>query len=272
MFKTRAISSDASIVGACVKAMAGAYGSEGHVVYVTKHFPGLGNASGNTDVDPSVRSLSDTTEKMEAELSPYRGVTASVNEGDAWPLFGTMISHASYAILDASRSPATLSRPILQELLRGTGEIQGGVDASGQPATFAGMELKGLTVSDAFWTWGATKNLTPVQKRRLMARAFLAGIDVLMIAKTDFAGAWDYFQMLFAGQLPVAEQAALVADAKEADFATLQAKFKTRVAESADRINTAKSKVGPVASFVKEGPATDASADLVGDYERLTQP
>jgi beta-glucosidase-like glycosyl hydrolase len=269
MFRTRAISSDPKIVGACVEAMTGAYGSEGHVVYVTKHFPGLGNASGNTDVDPSVHTLSDTTEAMGAELSPYRSAIASLN--DAWPLFGTMISHASYPILDASRSPATLSSPILHDLLRGSGDVSGGADRSGQPATFQGMELRGVTVSDAFWTWGATKNLTPLQKRRLMVRAFLAGIDVLMIAKTDFAGAWDYFQTLFAGQLSASEQAALVADAKEQDLATLQAKFKARVAESAERIRSAKSKVGAVATFVKDGPANDASQDLVTEYKTLTR-
>ena len=32
-----------------------------------------------------------------------------------------------------------------------------------------------------------------------MARAFLSGIDVLMIAKADFSGGWDYFQALYAG-------------------------------------------------------------------------
>ena len=35
-----------------------------------------------------------------------------------------------------------------------------------------------------------------------MARAFLAGIDILMIAKTDFSGAWGYFQEIYADMLP----------------------------------------------------------------------
>jgi beta-glucosidase-like glycosyl hydrolase len=275
MFRTRAISSDPNVVASCIRAMLGAYTSEGHVVYITKHFPGLGNASGNTDVDPSVHSLSDTAEKMERELMPYRGATAFVNAApnDPTSLFGTMISHASYKILDASSSPATLSSHILHDFLRApaTTDVPGGVDRSGQAQSFKGMGLRGLTVSDAFWTWGATKNLTAMQKRRLMARALLAGMDVLMIAKVDFAGAWDYFQQLFAGQLPEDEQAALVADAHATDFATLRAAFAARVAESARRVRDAKAKVGPSASFVKTGPARAASADLTPDYERLTQ-
>ena len=72
MFRTRAISSDPKIITSCVQAMTKAYGEEGHVVFITKHFPGLGNASGNTDVDPSVHTYSNTKDKVESELSPYR--------------------------------------------------------------------------------------------------------------------------------------------------------------------------------------------------------
>ena len=104
-----------------------------------------------------------------------------------------------------------------------------------------------------------------------MARSTLAGMDILMIAKTDFLGAWTYFQSLLAGQLSAAEQAGLVADAHETDFPTLQAKFKARVTESAARIKAAKTQVGPVANMMGTGPATNASQDLVGQYQQLTQ-
>jgi beta-N-acetylhexosaminidase len=275
MFRTRAIGSDAQVVASCIRAMTKAYGSEGHVVFVTKHFPGLGNASGNTDVDASVHTYSDTKDEMEAELTPYRGATASVNGDGTWPYFGAMVSHATYEILDGSKSPATLSPVILEGLLRGSSGADlhlGGVDKNHQEVSFKGMDLKGLTVSDAFWTWGAMKNLSPMQKRRLMARSFLAGMDVLMIAKTDFAGAWDYFQSVYASQLPDAEKTALVADAHEDDWSSLVAKFRARVAESAGRIKAAKAAVGPAASFMKPGAPSAASADLVADYHRLTQP
>ena len=274
MFRTRSIGPDSSVVASCIRAMTKAYGSEGHVVFITKHFPGLGNASGNTDVDPSVHTLSTTRERMETELAPYRGATASVNADETWPIFGAMVSHAGYPILDASGSPATLSRVILEDLLRGSSitELElGGVDRDQKAVTFKGMDLKGLTVSDAFWTWGAMHDKSPMEKRRLMATSFLAGMDVLMIAKADFAGAWDYFQALLANQLPAEEQALLVSGAHLQDRTALIERFKARVTESAARIHAVKTKVGPTASFVREGEPKSASADLVGEYQRLTQ-
>lgn len=274
MFRTRAIDGSSPVVASCIKAMTQGYAAEGHVVFVTKHFPGLGNASGNTDVDPKVRTYSDTTDRMEQELAPYRAATASVNESGASPLFGAMISHASYKILDASESPATLSSPILKDLVRSAPSttVHAGVDKTGAPASFAGLGLRGLTVSDAFWTWGAIKGLQPIERQRLMARAFLSGIDVLMIAKADFSGGWDYFQALYAGTLPSAEKDALVQAAHEESFEALLTKFKARVAESAARIKESKRKVGPVSSFIKPGVAPrTTSTELAAEYATLTQ-
>lgn len=253
MFRTRAISSDSNVVASCVRAMMKGYAAEGHVVFVTKHFPGLGNASGNTDVDANVRSYSDTQAEIDAEMKPYRETVASVNGDGSFALFGAMISHASYESLDSTKTAATLSPKILGDVLRNN------------------VGLRGLTVSDAFWTWGATRGLSPVEKRRLMARAFIAGIDVLMIAKADFNGAWDYFQMISADQLPADEKTALVQAAGASDWATLRAKFRARVSESAARIKEAKTKVGPSSEFAGTGAANASSRELVDEYRRLTQ-
>jgi beta-glucosidase-like glycosyl hydrolase len=273
MFRTRAISSDPNVVTSCIAAMTQAYGSEAHVVYITKHFPGLGNASGNTDVDPSVHTESTTEAAMERELSPYRSATAAVNDGNGWPLFGAMVSHASYPILDASNLPATLSPTILNGVLRAseTEQSSAGRDASGGSPSFAGMHLRGLTVSDAFWTWGRTRNASPIEKRRLMAQSFIAGMDILMIAKTDFAGAWDYFQALYANQLPTDEQTALTQAVGAASFDDVRTKFAARIDESAARIHAAKSAVGPASGFMKSGDPSAASSDLVDEYHRLTR-
>lgn len=273
MFRTRSVGSDANVVAECIEAMTKAYGKEGHVVFVTKHFPGLGNASGNTDVDPNVKTYSDTTEEMENELKPYRQASASVSSLGSEALFGSMVSHSSYAILDGTKAPATLSPQILSTFFRAAPDqaISGGKDKDGRAASFQGMGFKGITVSDAFWTWGATRGLSNLQKQRLMARSFLAGMDVLMIAKAEFNGAWDYFQMLNAGTLSDAEKAAITAEAGFPSFAALQAKFKARVTEAAQRIHAAKSKVGPVSGMIGQGPASNASRDVVAEYHRLTQ-
>lgn len=273
MFRTRAVSSDSKVVSECINAMATQYGDFGKVVFVTKHFPGLGDASGNTDVDPSVHTESNTVALMENELAPYRATIASVNQANTSPFFGSMVSHASYPILDSSNSPATLSSQILTTLYRspaGT-PLTGGKDKLAAPASIPGMGFKGVTVSDAFWTWGLTQHTTQNDRNRLMARSFLAGMDILMIAKTDFTGAWDYFQQIYAGQLPAAEQTALAQAAGFANFGALQTKFKARVAESAQRIHMSKAAVGPVSEMVGTGPASNAAKDLVAEYTRLTQ-
>lgn len=104
-----------------------------------------------------------------------------------------------------------------------------------------------------------------------MARSFVAGMDILMIAKGEFLAAWDYFQQIQGSQLPDAGAQALAAAASEPGFAAFQAKFKARVAESAARIKAAKTAVGPAASFVGRGEARATSTDLVAEYKRLTQ-
>jgi beta-glucosidase-like glycosyl hydrolase len=278
MFRTRAIGADPEIVAQCITAMTRGYFAEQHVVFITKHFPGLGNASGNTDVDPSVATKSVTRDAMDRELAPYRAAVAAVNATpDAWPFFGTMVSHASYAIIDGSGSPATLSPAILSDLLRGaeTAEIDlGGKDHAGLSVKYSGIHLQGLTVSDAFWTWGLVRGKAQIEKFRLMAQAFLAGIDILMIAQADFGGrggAWDYFQALNANQLPPAEKAALSDATKLADFDAVHTRFVSRLAESAARIRAAKSAAGSSLDFAKTGAPNAGSADLVAEYKSLVR-
>ena len=273
MFRTRAIDDEPNVVGGCITSMANAYAQEGGVVFITKHFPGLGNASGNTDVDASVATRSRTKVAMERELSPYRAASQAVSGGNAWALFGAMISHASYPVIDGGKLPATLSSKIVTDLVRGDAGTQlslGGKDSGGASTTFAGMNLRGLLVSDAFWTWGAIRGLAAVERQRLMARAFLAGNDILMIAKTDFTGAWGYFQEVYANMLPAAEQQALMAATGYTSWDELRAKFKARIIESVTRIRAVKGILGPATSRMGTGPARNASGALPAEYRTLS--
>ncbi len=274
MFRTRAIDDDPANVAPCIVAMTKAYAEEGHVVFITKHFPGLGNASGNTDVDASVTTRSRTKAAMERELAPYRQASQSVAASNSWAFFGAMISHAAYPIIDGGRLPATLSPKIVTDFMRGSASEQlslGGKDGAGAATTFAGMNFRGLAVSDAFWTWGATRGLTPVQRQRLMARTFLAGMDILMIAKADFSGAWGYFQLVYADMMPAGEKAELLAATGFASWEELRAKFLARITESAARIRSVKSAVGLATSHMGTGRATATSTDLTGTYREISQ-
>ncbi len=272
MFVTRAIDSEPSRVSQCITAMTGAYAQEQHVVFITKHFPGLGNATGNTDVDLAVKTRATTKAAMERELTPYRSATAAIEAAGTWKHFGAMISHASYPVIDGGARPATLSPALLTNFMRGASNQEqafGGRDASGNATSFAGMGFRGLTVSDAFWTWGATRDKPAIERQRLMARAFLAGMDILMISKSDFNGAWGYFQLVYADRMPEAEKAALVAATGFTSWDALRAAFRARITESATRIREVKAAVGLSTSFMGTGPARDASTDLVPEYKQL---
>ena len=133
----------------------------------------------------------------------------------------------------------------------------------------AGMDFHGLTISDAFWTWGATRGITTIERQRLMARSFLAGIDILMIAKTDFSGAWGYFQEIYANVLPLAEQQALMKATGYMAWDALRTAFRARITDSAARIRGVKSALGSATAAMKTGPATNASTALVGEYRQL---
>jgi beta-N-acetylhexosaminidase len=78
---------------------------DARVAATAKHFPGLGGATVNTDDGPAIVSV-----PIDRDLVPFRAAIAA-----GVPL--VMLSHASYARLDASRI-ASQSRPIVTGLLR----------------------------------------------------------------------------------------------------------------------------------------------------------
>ncbi len=73
-----------------------------------KHFPGLGEARADTHTSGAPIALS--RRELERDLRPYARLGAAAG--------AVMINHASYPALDASGVPATLSRPIADDLLR----------------------------------------------------------------------------------------------------------------------------------------------------------
>lgn len=139
-------------VAAMVVAQTAGYGAGG-VLSCVKHFPG----HGDTDVDShlALPKLSHSREVMDRrELVPFRAAIA----------FGApaiMTAHILFPALDDSGLPATLSRPILTDLLRGE------------------LGFRGLIVTDCLQMkavadrWG-----TP----RAAIMAAQAGADILLVS------------------------------------------------------------------------------------------
>lgn len=106
---TRAMGDDARRVAPMVTAWIEACQAEG-VLACAKHFPGLGRATRDPHVSrPSIDVAADILK--DTDMHPFR---AAISAGVA----SMMTSHASYPALDRSGEPATLSREMLQWLLR----------------------------------------------------------------------------------------------------------------------------------------------------------
>ena len=100
------------------------------VAATAKHFPGLGEANGNTDLETVVVHAAKW--KLTRDLLPFkRAIAAGVKL--------VMVSNAVYPALDQSGLPAVLSPTLIGGLLRGTLGFQGVVvtDALNAPAPAA---------------------------------------------------------------------------------------------------------------------------------------
>lgn len=106
---TRAMGTDARKVAQLVTAWVEACQAEG-VLACAKHFPGTGRVLRDPALElPVVDTPAD--QLKEQDLQPFR---AAISGGVA----SVMTAHVSYPTLDSSRLPATLSREMLQWLLR----------------------------------------------------------------------------------------------------------------------------------------------------------
>jgi beta-glucosidase-like glycosyl hydrolase len=147
---TRAAAGDPERAGALLAEWIDACQAEG-VLACAKHFPGHGGADGD-----SHRALAVTRKSAEwlwrDELAPFRH---AVEAGVA----SVMTAHVAYPSLDAGGSPATLSRPMLADLLRGQ------------------LGFEGLVVSDSLEMDGV---LSAGSESQVAVRAIVAGCDVLL--------------------------------------------------------------------------------------------
>ena len=160
---TRSLGSDSRRVAMLAQAWIQACQAEG-VLACAKHFPGHGRTRSDSH---SVLPVVDATraELMEHDLAPFR---AAIEAGVA----GVMTAHVAYPALDASGAAATMSREMLQWLLRQQ------------------MRFDGLIVTDAMIMEGA---IAEIGEEEAAIRALDAGCDLLLYPKDleAVAGAID---------------------------------------------------------------------------------
>jgi beta-glucosidase-like glycosyl hydrolase len=151
IINTRAFSSDTQKAAALTRAYVRA--AEGEGLFTTaKHFPGHGDTE--RDSHDSLPSLPFSVEQLRTrELIPFQ---AAINAGCAL----VMTAHVAFPAIDPSGAPATLSRVILQDLLRDK------------------MGFKGVVCSDSLLMAGVRGQF---EREEEMSLAVLnAGVDLLL--------------------------------------------------------------------------------------------
>ncbi|NLF40440.1 hypothetical protein GX586_13430 [bacterium] len=129
---------------------------DGGLVAVAKHYPGRGNSS--TDAHDGLPVIGDDGKTMrERDLLPYRALIAA-------GLGGVMTAHTNYPKLDPAGVPATLSRIIVHDILRGE------------------LGFTGVITSDAMGM-GAIVNTWGVPRACVLA--LKAGCDLVLVKNDE---------------------------------------------------------------------------------------
>ena len=193
----RSFGDDPALVAEHAAAFARAHHDEG-VVSTLKHFPGHGSAVGDTHL-----GVTDVTDSFirEDELAPYRML---IDDGydDV-----VMTAHVVNRTLDPSALPATLSRSIVTDLLRGE------------------LGFDGVILSDDM-QMGAILEEFSLESAAI--EAIKAGVDVILIANQN-TYAFDHVQRIKAAIIQAVEQGEI---------------SRQRIDESVERILTLKRKYG----------------------------
>lgn len=125
---------------------------DGGVISCAKHFPGHGDTAVDSHLSIPVIA-GDLRRLQNVELAPFR---ESIRNG----VQSVMVAHVAVPTLDPERLPATLSRPIVTELLREQ------------------MGFEGVIVTDAMDMGAIVHDFDPTQAGVM---AYMAGCDVLEI-------------------------------------------------------------------------------------------
>lgn len=149
----------------------------GGVLATLKHFPG----HGDTDVDSHIGLpiINHPRDRLDAiELAPFRqGITAGAD--------AVMVGHIQLPALDsAPASPATLSAPIVNGILRGD------------------MKFRGLVYTDSMSMEAITKLMPPGDAA---VRALQAGNDLVLHSPDDAAAVAGIKAAVQSGALPLAQ-------------------------------------------------------------------
>lgn len=215
LFLVRGVSSNPQDVAICLSTFTKAVADAAPVVTVTKHYPGLGQNSGDTHDVESVSTAKIMDEALR-HLNPFRDLISYANQNGYENRLSVMSSHGKFPLLD-ERNLTTESAALLTDLLRDR------------------FQFKGVRVSDAMWM-GGYGSLQGDALYAVYLNAFVSGLDLLMIPGGRYGGALRAFTQIYEGTAgPGLKNAVEVRSGLS--FDDFRAKFLTRTTESLSRLD-----------------------------------
>jgi beta-N-acetylhexosaminidase len=157
-------------------------GSEGQLLVVPRHFPGLGGA--DRPLEEEIPTVQKSLEQLlEGDLVPFFEVTRGV-PGEASVADGLLITHARYrgfqGNVRAATRPISLDVQALEQALEGLGPWREG---------------GGILVADDLGVPSLRRFEDPSERsfnaRRLAQDALLAGNDLIVLDRFGLSDAWD---------------------------------------------------------------------------------
>jgi beta-glucosidase-like glycosyl hydrolase len=247
LFALRSVSKDPAVASVCLQAALEAFLENGHVIFVTKHFPGLGQTRGDTH-EGTVISRASTMEEEMRHLKPFIELINRSKAKGSPELLSILASHAEIPVFDPGRL-TTESPTILRNVLRRQ------------------LGFGALAVSDAMWM-GDYGPLTLKQMLPIYLNSFISGLDILMIKGAHFAGAVSFFRQVYDNEVSP-ELRAAIEDRTGLSFADARATFIARLKESSRRLDQVIAKVGDPRSFMGRGAPRDETTRLRARYDRI---
>lgn len=218
LFTNRGIARDSQKISKCMIEMLNAFHEEKGMTFVTKHFPGLGETSGDTH-EGTVVSKAKSMDDLKNSLAPYIASIDHVNKSGMENTYSILASHAKFEVID-SKNITTVSKPILKGLLRDK------------------LDFKGVVLSDAMWMgdYGhySTSDLTIVY-----LKSVLAGMDFLMIPGKTFVPAVKFFRDVYDNSISEELKNRLSVELNM-PWSQIHEQFIERLQESVDRVNSLK--------------------------------
>lgn len=236
----RGISKNPEDASRCVTKIFEEFMNTKDLIFVTKHFPGLGLTKGDTH-DGTVTASTMDSQTLQAHLKPFIDLVSfskkKINEG----LLSVMTTHAKFMAYDdlnlTTESPKTINGLLKKRI-----------------------EFTGLVVSDAMWM-GEYGNMKGSQLMPVYLNSFLSGVDLLMIPGARFAEAINYFRKVYDDKLSEDEKALLTARTGKS-WADTHQKFMERITESLKTHDRARSAIkAPHTYLGSEAPVNLTAQD-----------